>query len=149
MTWQFYHCLLGRLAGRLVDFSSVGNQRTDWWTYESRERWRPRCRRRIHLMNSNKLRPHLEVAQGLVTRTDWRQICMCVRAPSRGLVEKWGYLASLSSTWSSSSVICLEIYSLAPSNKPFQFSVLHCRAHIKKKKKKKIYLDEQYVPLGE
>lgn len=89
-------------------------------------------------MNSDNSQPHLEVAKGLVTRTDCTQICVCLRTPSCGLKEKWGYLAaSALIIYSLLYLVFLftylsRIYYFAPSHKPFEF--LFCIAELTSKK---------------
>lgn len=89
-------------------------------------------------MNSDNSQSHLEVAKGLVTRTDCRQICVSLRPPTCGLKEKWGHLAASALIIFSllHSVFLFTylsgIYDFAPSHKPFQF--LFCIAELTSKK---------------
>lgn len=79
-----------------------------------------------------------------------RYACVCTHTHTHGLKEKWGYLAvSALLIFSLLYLVFLfiylsGIYSLAPSYKPLSFCLALQSSH----HKKKIYLDEQYAPLG-
>lgn len=89
--------------------------RTDWWTWASRQCWRLRRRQRIHLMNSHNLRPFRggKRPRDTLIVDRYLYVCVCMPLPSEQrenevIWQHQPFSSSLSTTWSSSSFICLE-----------------------------------------